>query len=54
MARCIDCPRGHVLRGEDDEDLFRLARQHVDDDHPEMKRTDEEVRARVAADARDE
>jgi predicted small metal-binding protein len=53
MARCIDGPCGHVLRGADDEELFRLARQHVDEDHPEMKRTDDELRARVAADARD-
>lgn len=53
MARCIDCPCGHVLRGTDDEELFRLAREHVDDDHPEMKRTDDEVRARVVADALD-
>lgn len=53
MARCIDCPCGHVLRGADDEELFHLARKHVDEDHPEMKRTDAEVRARVAADARD-
>ncbi len=54
MARCIDCPCGHVLRGPDDEELFRQARQHVDEDHPEMRRTDDEIRARVAADARDE
>ncbi len=55
MARDIDCPGGHVLKGADDEELFRLARKHVDDDHPaRWKRTDEEVRARVAADARDE
>lgn len=53
MARCIDCPCGHLLRGVDDEELFRLARKHVDENHPEMKRTDEEIRARVSADARD-
>ena len=53
MARIIDCPCGHSLIGEDDEELFRLAREHVDRDHPEMARTDEELRARVAADARD-
>ena len=54
MARIIDCPCGHILRGASDGELFRLARKHVDEDHPEMKRTDDEVRARVAADARDE
>jgi hypothetical protein len=42
-----------VLQGADDEELFRLARKHVDEDHPEMKRTDDELRVRVSADARD-
>jgi hypothetical protein len=51
--RAIDCPCGHRLEGGDDEELFRLAREHVDRDHPEMQRTDEELRARVAADAYD-
>jgi len=54
MARIIDCPCGHTLRGADDGDLFRLAREHVDRDHPEMTRTDDELRARVAADARED
>ena len=54
MARVIDCPCGHILQGQGDEELFQLARKHVDEDHPEMERTDDEVRGRVAADARDE
>ena len=49
--RAIDCPCGHHLEGADDEELFRLARAHVDSDHPEMERTDDELRERVAADA---
>jgi hypothetical protein len=51
--RAIDCPCGHRLEGADDETLFRLAREHVDRDHPEMQRTDEELRARITADAYD-
>ena len=47
----IDCPCGHHLEAASREELFRLAREHVDRDHPEFKRTDEEIRARVAADA---
>lgn len=54
MARIIDCRCGHVRRDANDEELFTLARKHVDEGHPEMKRTDDEVRGRVAADARDE
>jgi hypothetical protein len=53
MMRAIECPCGHHPEGADDEQLFRLAREHVDRDHPEMRRTDEEIRERVAADAYD-
>jgi predicted small metal-binding protein len=51
--RAIDCPCGHRLTGADDEELFKAARQHVEEHHPDMQRTDEELRARVAADAYD-
>ncbi len=47
----IDCPCGHRLEGADEEELFRLARAHIDEEHPEMERTDEQVRERVEADA---
>jgi hypothetical protein len=50
--RAIDCPCGHLLEGADDE-LFRLAREHVDRDHPEMRRSDDELRQRIANDACD-
>ena len=32
--RAIDCPCGHRLEGAANEELFRLAREHVDCDHP--------------------
>jgi MFS family permease len=51
--RAIDCPCGHHLEGADDAELFRLAREHVDRDHPERPRTDDELRQRIAADAYD-
>jgi predicted small metal-binding protein len=51
--RAIECPCGHHLEGTDDEELFRLAREHVERDHPEMDRTDEQLRERVAAGAYD-
>jgi hypothetical protein len=51
--RAIDCPCGHRLEGKDDEELVRLAREHVEGDHPEMERSDEQIHARVAADAYD-
>jgi predicted small metal-binding protein len=51
--RAIEWPCGHHLEGTDDEELFRLAREHIERDHPEMDRTDEQLRERVAADAYD-
>jgi hypothetical protein len=51
--RAIECPCGHHLEGVDDEDLFRHAREHVDRDHPEIDRSDEQLRERIAADAHD-
>ena len=51
--RAIECPCGHHLEGADDAELFRLAREHVDRDHPEMQRTDEQLRERIIADAYD-
>jgi hypothetical protein len=53
MTRVIDCPCGHQLEAEDDEALVVLAREHMDRDHREMVRADEQIRARIAADAVD-
>jgi predicted small metal-binding protein len=51
--RAIDCPCGHRFEGADDDELFRLAREHVDRDHPEMQRSDEQIWERVRNDAYD-
>ena len=51
--RAIECPCGHHFEAGDDEELFRLCREHVDHEHPEMQRSDDQIRARVAADAYD-
>jgi predicted small metal-binding protein len=51
--RAIECPCGHHPEGSDDDELFRLAWEHVEAHHPEMERSDEQLRARIAADASD-
>ena len=51
--RAIECPCGHHLEAADDEELFRLAREHIERDHPEMERSDDQIRERIAADAYD-
>lgn len=54
MRRIIDCPCGHRLTGETDEDLFHAARRHVTEHHPEMQRGDEELRGLIRERARDD
>jgi arsenite methyltransferase len=51
--RAIDCACAHNLEAADDVELLRLARERIDRDHPEMDRTDDQIRRRVAADAYD-
>ena len=49
--RAIDCPCGHHREAADDAELLRLCREHIAEYHPDMQRTDEQIRERVAADA---
>jgi predicted small metal-binding protein len=49
--RAIDCPCGHHLEAADDDALFQAAREHIESDHPDMERSDEQIRERIAADA---
>jgi hypothetical protein len=35
-VRAIECPCGHHLEGADDDELFRLAREHVDREMADM------------------
>jgi predicted small metal-binding protein len=49
--RAIDCPCGHHFEADTDDELFRLCRDHVDSDHSEMERTDDQLRERIAGDA---
>jgi hypothetical protein len=47
----IDCPCGHRLEAADRDALFAVAREHIDREHPELERSDEQVWARIEADA---
>ncbi len=46
----IDCPCGHHFEAANDEALLRACREHVERDHPEMQRTDAQLREQIAAD----
>jgi predicted small metal-binding protein len=52
--RAMDCSEdGHHMEAENDEELFKLARKHVDEAHPHMQLMDEQVRGIVAENAYD-
>jgi len=51
--RALDCACGRHLEAESDEQLYRQARAHVDQDHPEMQLGDEQVQGIVSEGAYD-
>ncbi len=48
MRRAMTCACGQYLEAANDEELFREGRKHVEEAHPEMQLTDEELRAAMA------
>lgn len=53
MARIVNCPCGHTRTGKDDEELFSLAKQHVEEHHPDSSRSEDEIRELVSQMAQD-
>jgi hypothetical protein len=51
--RALPCPCGITLTGADDEELFRLGRQHADEHHAADGITDDFIRQHIANNARD-
>ena len=51
--RAIDCPCGRHFEAAADDELFRLCREHIERDHPEMRRSHAQIRARILGDAYD-
>ncbi|HEV2873595.1 MAG TPA: DUF1059 domain-containing protein [Thermoleophilaceae bacterium] len=49
--KVIDCDCGRTLQAANDDDLFKEARAHVDQEHADMELTDEQVRELVASKA---
>jgi len=48
FMRVIDCDCGKTLQAGNDDDLATQVRHHVDESHPELELTDEQVRDLVA------
>lgn len=49
--RAVRCWCGELIVADDDESLVGELRAHVGDEHPDERRTDEELRERVASEA---
>jgi hypothetical protein len=46
--RVIDCDCGATLQAANDDDLFGVARAHVDEEHPDMQLSDDQVRQLIS------
>jgi predicted small metal-binding protein len=49
FMKVIDCDCGQTLQAANDEDLVKETRAHVDQEHPDMDMTDDQVRELVSA-----
>ena len=49
--RVIDCDCGQTLQAGNDEDLLKEVRAHVDQEHPDMQLSDDQVQELVASKA---
>jgi hypothetical protein len=47
--RVLDCDCGQTLQAANDDDLATQVRHHVDESHPDMELTDDQVRELVAS-----
>ena len=47
--RVLDCECGRTLQAANDDDLAKVVRQHVAEDHPGMDMSDEDAREFVSA-----
>jgi predicted small metal-binding protein len=47
MARQVKCECGYLARGDTDDEVIGILREHIRSDHPDLadKLTDEQIRA---------
>jgi hypothetical protein len=51
MAHTLTCDCGEILTGQDDADLFRLARDHIRTQHPDRVVSDGQLRGLIESGA---
>jgi predicted small metal-binding protein len=47
-VRAVDCWCGYLVQGESDEELEGKLKTHLEAEHPDENRSEDDVRARVA------
>ncbi|MBV9928079.1 MAG: hypothetical protein JOZ96_23880 [Acidobacteria bacterium] len=53
MKRKIVCPCGHPMQAADDEELYKVVRRHVDEFHPELNYSKDDIMNMIAQEAMD-
>lgn len=51
--RKVTCPCGHTMTARDDSALFDVVRRHVDDNHADLRMTDEQILEMIRTEAGD-
>jgi predicted small metal-binding protein len=46
--RVLDCECGQTLQAANDDELVQAAREHVDEAHPDMELSDEQLRSMIS------
>jgi predicted small metal-binding protein len=46
--RMLDCECGQTLQAATDEELLQSAREHVDQEHPDMELSDDQLRGMIS------
>jgi len=53
MKREIVCPCGHPMQAVNDEELYRVVRKHVDENHPELNYSKDDIITMIKQEAKD-
>jgi hypothetical protein len=53
MVREITCPCGHKMEAPNDQYLYKVVRDHIDKEHPELNYSREDIETLIRNEARD-
>lgn len=53
MKRQVVCPCGHPMQAANDEELYKVVRTHVDEKHPELNYSKDDIIQMIKREAED-